>query len=68
MDPEKLMESLAKELHETIQLMAGANTLEEKKLYSEIVHNLSQSLGVFLKVASDMMGLGFDEFDDYDDV
>jgi len=67
MDPEKLMEALSKELDETLQAMAKAKTLEEKREYSEIVNNLSQSLGMFLKLASDMIGLDFDDFDDYDD-
>ena len=67
MDPEKLMEALSRELDETLQAMAKAKTLEEKKEYSKIVNNLSQSLGMFLKLASDMMGLDFDEFEDYDD-
>lgn len=67
MDPEKLMEALAKELDETLQAMAKAKTLEEKRAYSEIVNNLSQSLGMFLNLASDMMGQDFDDFDDYDD-
>jgi len=67
MDPEKLMEALSKELDETIQAMANAQTLEEKKAYSEIINNLSQSLGIFLRLARDMMGLDFDDFDDYDD-
>ena len=67
MDPEKLMEALSKELDETLQAMAMAKTLEEKREYSEIVNNLSQSLGMFLKLASDMIGLDFDDFDDYDD-
>ncbi len=67
MDPEKLMEALSKELDETLQAMAKAKTLEEKKEYSIIINNLSQSLGMFLKLASDMIGMDFDEFEDYDD-
>ena len=67
MDPEKLMEALSKELDATLEAMAKAKTLKEKREYSEIVNNLSQSLGMFLKIAGDMMGLDFDEFDDYDD-
>ncbi len=67
MDPDKLMDMLSKELHETLEAMAKTKDLEEKKAYSEIVHNLSQSLGVFLKLASDMMGLDFDELDGYDE-
>ena len=67
MDPDKLMETLSKELQKTLEAMAKTKDLEEKKMYSEIVHNLSQSLGVFLKLASDMMGLDFDELDGFDE-
>lgn len=65
MDPEKLMEALSKELHESLQAMARVDSMQEKLQYSEIIHNLSESLGVFLRLASDMMGLDFDEGDDY---
>ena len=67
MDPEQLMESLSEELHATLQAMAKTKDLDEKRKYSEIIHNLTQSLGIFLKLASDMMGLDLDEFDEYDD-
>lgn len=66
MDPEQLMEALSRELHATLKAMAQVEDLEEKRRYSEIVHNLSQSLGVFLRLASDMIGLDFDEFDKFD--
>jgi hypothetical protein len=65
MDPEKLINALMAELHDNLTLMAGVKTLEEKKQYSEIVHNLTESIGVFLKLAADMMEMDYDE--DYDD-
>lgn len=65
MDPEKLINALMAELQENLVLMAGVNTLEEKKHYSEIVHNLTESIGVFLKLATDVMDMDFDE--DYED-
>ena len=65
MDPEKLINALMAELHDNLTLMAGVKTLEEKKQYSEIVHNLTESIGVFLKLAADMMEMDDDE--DYDD-
>lgn len=44
MDPEKLMTELSSQLSATLKAMAKAKTVEEKKQYSEIVKNLSESL------------------------
>jgi len=55
MNPEILMENLMKELDHALKAMAKAKTVEEKEVYSRIVKNLSQSLGVFFTAASDMM-------------
>lgn len=65
MDPEKLINALMTELHETLILMTKVKTLEEKKQYSEVVRNLTESIGVFLNLATDMMDMDYDE-DDYD--
>ena len=54
MDPEKIMNGISKELFNEIKAMGKANTPEEKLLHSEIVKNLSESLGVFLGFMSDM--------------
>lgn len=61
MDPEKLMDDLSKELSAALKALSKAKTLEEKLQYSEIVKNLSESLGVFLSLISDMAPFGFDE-------
>ena len=60
MDPEKLMDSISKELSTALKAMAKAKTAEEKVQYSQVVKNLCDSLGVFLSLATEMMG--------YDDV
>ncbi len=62
MDPEKIMDGLAKELSGALKAMAKAKTVEEKLTYSQIVKNLCDSLGVFLGLANDMM-----EFDMVED-
>ncbi len=54
MDPEKLMDGISKEINMALKAMGKAKTLEEKLVYSKIVNNLSQSLGVFLSLVSDM--------------
>jgi hypothetical protein len=61
MDPEKLMDDLSKELSSALKALGKAKTLEEKLQYSEIVKNLSESLGVFLDLISNMAPFGFDE-------
>jgi hypothetical protein len=61
MDPEKIMEDLLNELAITLKAMSKAKTIEEKMQYSEIIKNLCDSLGVFLNLANDMMGLDFEE-------
>jgi len=54
MDPEQLMEGISNEMGAALNAMGKAKTPEEKRVLSEIVKNLSQSLGVFLSLASDM--------------
>ncbi len=61
MDPERIMDGLLKELNNNIKAISKAESIEEKIQYSEIINNLCQSLGVFLNLASEMMGLDFDE-------
>ena len=55
MDPERLMISLSKELDASLKALAKAKTVEEKVQLSLGVRNLSEALGVFFKVAADMM-------------
>jgi hypothetical protein len=64
MDPEQLMNSLSEELENSIEDMRQAQTVEERLRHSEIVRNLSESMGVFLKLISDVMSADFDGFDD----
>ena len=64
LDPEIIMGNVSKELTAAIKAMAKAKTIEEKVAYSQIVKNMSESLGVFLSLANDMMALeDFDEDD-----
>lgn len=65
MEPEKLMDELSKEISATIKAMSKAKTVEEKIQYSEVVKNLSDSLGVFLGLISDMlMDYDLDDFEE----
>ncbi|OGQ99602.1 MAG: hypothetical protein A2505_10780 [Deltaproteobacteria bacterium RIFOXYD12_FULL_55_16] len=61
MDPEKILDGLAKELSAALKAMAKAKTVEEKLTHSQIVKNLSDSLGVFLGLANDMIDFDMGE-------
>jgi len=61
-NPEKIMDNLFHELDVAIKALSKAKTVEEKVAYSQIVKNLSDSLGVFLNLASAIMD---DDVDDY---
>jgi len=54
MDPEKIMEGISKEIFIALKAMVKVKTPEEKLMYSEIVKNLCDSLGVFLNLISGM--------------
>ncbi|VEN73869.1 conserved hypothetical protein [Candidatus Desulfarcum epimagneticum] len=56
-DMDKTMDRMAKELDNVLKSMSKAKTMEEKELYSRTVKNLSESLGVFFKIAEDVMSL-----------
>jgi hypothetical protein len=62
MDPTKVMDSLSKELASALKAMSKAKDVNEKEVYSRIVKNLCESLGVFFNLASEMMS--FDSDDD----
>ncbi len=55
MGVDKVMDGLIKELESAIKAMSKAKNLDEKEVCSRIVKNLSESLGVFLDVANEMM-------------
>ncbi|OPY88065.1 MAG: hypothetical protein A4E72_01381 [Syntrophus sp. PtaU1.Bin208] len=62
MNPEQLMDNLMKELNAALKAMSKAKTVEEKVLHSQVVKNLSESLGVFLNLANNIIGDDFDDF------
>ena len=61
MDPDKIMDGLSKELNSALKAMSKANDVNEKEVYSRIVKNLCESLGVFFNLASEMMPLDSDD-------
>ena len=66
MDPEKIIYDLSNELAASVKKMSEAKDVAEKEAYSRIVKNLSDSLGVFFNLATDMMP--YDYNDDFDDI
>ncbi len=61
MDPDKIMGGLSKELNFALKAMAKAKDVNEKEVYSRIVKNLCESLGVFLNLATEMMPFDLDD-------
>lgn len=53
MDPEKIMSGISKEIFAALKAMEKAKTPDEKRLHSEVVKNLCDSLGVFLDFLND---------------
>jgi len=68
MDPEKIMDGLSKELNFALKAMAKAKDVNEKEVYSRIVKNLCESLGVFFDLASEMMSFDSDDDSDKEDL
>lgn len=54
MDTDKIMDGLSKELNSALKAMDKAKDANEKEVYSRIVKNLCESLGVFFNLASEM--------------
>ena len=54
MDPEKLMNGISKEIMATLKAMDKTKSAEERLVHSESVKNLCESLGVFLRLLSDV--------------
>lgn len=68
MDPEKIMDGLAKELNSALKAMVKARDVNEKEVHSRIVKNLCESLGVFFNLASEMMSVDSDDELEKDDI
>ena len=54
MEPEKIMSGISKEILAVLKAMDKTKDIEEKKKYSEIIKNLSDSHGVYLSFISDI--------------
>jgi len=68
MDPEQLMNALGNELGKSIQDLQREDDLDKRIKKSQIIKNLSESMGVFLRLISDVMSADFDGFEeDFDD-
>jgi hypothetical protein len=61
MDPDKIMDGLTRELNVSLKAMAKVKGANEKEVYSRIIKNLCESLGVFLNLASEMMPFDLDD-------
>jgi len=68
MDPDKIMDGLSKELNSALKAMAKAEDVNEREVYSRIVKNLCESLGVFFNLASEIMSSDADDNLDKEDI
>ena len=68
MDPEKIVDGLAKELVSELRAMSKAKDVTEKEAHSRIVKNLCESLGVFFDMASEMIPYDLEDDSDNEDV
>jgi hypothetical protein len=68
MDPDKIMNGLSNELNSALKSMAKAKDVNEKEIYSRIVKNLCESLGVFFNLASEMMPFDSDDDSESEDI
>ncbi len=55
------MDGLTKELNATLKAMAKAKNVNEKEVYSRIIKNLCESLGVFFDLVNEMTPFDFDD-------
>jgi hypothetical protein len=55
MEPDKIMENLFEELGSALKALSKVKTVEEKVSYSQVIKNLSESLGIFLELANPIL-------------
>jgi hypothetical protein len=68
MDPERIMDGLSRELNSALKAMAKAKDPNEREVHSRIVKNLSESLGVFFDLASEVMSYSSDDDPEEEDI
>jgi hypothetical protein len=62
------MNGLSNELNSALKAMTKAKNVNEKEVYSRIVKNLCESLGVFFNLASEMMPFDSDDDSESEDI
>ncbi|OQX62074.1 MAG: hypothetical protein B5M56_07485 [Desulfococcus sp. 4484_241] len=68
MEPDEIIDGLFKEIDSALKEMSKTKDVSTKETYSRIVKNLCESQGVFLGLASEIMGFDLDDDDwDYND-
>ena len=59
-EPQDLMDGISAELENVLKAMAKAKSPDEKLVYSDVVRNLCDSLGVFIDLATGPMDMDYD--------
>ena len=67
-DLEETLNNLFKAILDNINAMSKAKRVEEKVQYSQVVKNLSDSVGVFLNFATEVMSWDLDEINEIDEI
>ncbi len=66
MELERIIVDISEELKNSLRSLAEAKSVEEKVAYSEVIRNMSESLGVFFGLASEMMSMDLELEDEED--
>jgi hypothetical protein len=61
MEPEQIMESFFAELGTSLKAMSKAKDVQDRLAISQTIKNLSESLGIFMELATDMVECECDE-------
>jgi uncharacterized phage protein gp47/JayE len=66
-DPTKTIESIQAEIDRTIKELAKAKGIDDKLKWSELLNNLTDSIGVYFDFVIDSMAADMDMWDEEDE-
>jgi hypothetical protein len=66
-DPTKAIEKLQDEIDRTLKEISKAKTIDEKLKWSELLNNLTESIGVYFDFITSAMDAEMDTWDEEED-
>jgi uncharacterized phage protein gp47/JayE len=66
-DPTEAIEKLQSEINKTLKEFSKAKNIDEKLKLSELLNNLTESIGVYFDFLTTVMGSEIEGFDEDDD-